>query len=274
VLKLFFVAARSSSYTGGLRVNGLAFDDRLTWVSGRSTSPRMPSRRLDRLYRDNSRRRHGHQALRPRFSACRLTRSRTSGTVSGGARYSATKLTYHFDPREPVWIINAALHGQGESDDGLASTSYQNHRRDDARTFTAATGSRHAVSPRFVKPPAALAPFRRGAHGFTSLGLKNEWFDHRVRFNVDIFIVTTASASSPEDRATSASASRSPHVGAPTNSCNVYSDQSSVPGTKIPKKKLRRSGDCRTAWVRADGQADQQPAGQLQRRLQQLSSRA
>jgi iron complex outermembrane receptor protein len=215
-------------YTAELRVNGLAFNDRLTWVSGAFyLTSHAESNGSIGYIADNFQETdtaikhtasvfaHGDYAITDKWH------------ISGGARYSGNELTYHFD-HENLLIINTPFTAKANRTDWLASTSYQITDGTMAY-FTAATGSRPPGITTIVNTAQQLSPIPAEELTAYELGLKNEFFDHRVRFNVDIFHSDYSKRLITEIGYQCIGQPGAPTWMPTTDSCNVYTDKSSVP---------------------------------------------
>lgn len=173
-------------YTGELRVNGLAFNDKLTWVTGafyltsHAESNGSIGYIADNFQETDTAIKHTASVFAHADYA--LT---DKWHISGGARYSGDELTYHFD-HPGLLVINTPFSVSANHADWLASTSYQ--LTDDTMAyFTAATGSRPPGITTIVNTVQQLSPYPAEELTAYELGLKNEFFDHRVRFNIDAF---------------------------------------------------------------------------------------
>lgn len=116
--------------------------------------------------------------------------------VSGGARYTTGEVTYHFN-HPGLLVIDQPFTASERRWDWLLSTDYQ-ITDDTLGYFTVATGSRPPGITTIVITAQQMT--NTPAETLTSyeLGLKNEFFDHRIRVNVDGFYVDYGSYSTTE----------------------------------------------------------------------------
>jgi iron complex outermembrane recepter protein len=105
--------------------------------------------------------------------------------VSGGARYTSGDVEYHFN-HPGLLVINQPFQAHESRWDWLASTDYQ-ITDNTLGYFTVATGSRPPGITTIVITAQQMQS--TPAENLTSyeLGFKNEFFDHRVRFNLTGF---------------------------------------------------------------------------------------
>lgn len=119
--------------------------------------------------------------------------------ISGGARYTSGEVTYHFD--HPGLLEIAQPFTAHESRvDWLASTDYQ-ITDSTLGYFTVATGSRPPGITTIVITAQQMQSTPAESLTSYELGLKNEFFDHRLRANVAAFYEDYGSYSSTEQGA-------------------------------------------------------------------------
>jgi iron complex outermembrane recepter protein len=173
-------------YTAEVRVNGLAFDDKLTWVTGafyltsHAESNGSIGYIADNFTETDTAIKHTASVFA--HADYEITKE---WHISGGARYSGDELTYHFD-HPGLLIIDTPFIAKANRTDWLASTSYQLTEGTMAY-FTASTGSRPPGVTTIVNTAQQLSLIPQETLTAYELGLKNEFFDHRIRFNVDAF---------------------------------------------------------------------------------------
>jgi len=116
---------------------------------------------------------------------------------SGGARYSTGEVTYNFD-HPGLLVINQPFTASENRWDWLLSTDYQ-ITDDTLGYFTVATGSRPPGITTIVITAQQMT--NTPAESLTSyeLGLKNEFFDHRIRVNLDGFYEDYSAYSTTEE---------------------------------------------------------------------------
>jgi iron complex outermembrane recepter protein len=175
-----------NQYTGEVRINGKAFDDRLDWVggvfildatdhlSGAIDIPSVVFTENDH-FTDQSRSGfvHADYKLTDRWS------------VSAGGRVSHDSKTA--DLNHPGLLTDIVPFTVSESHtDWLVATNYK--ITDDTMAYvTIATGSRPPGISTVVFTKYQLSSFPGEAMTSYEAGLKNEFFDHRLRVNVDGF---------------------------------------------------------------------------------------
>lgn len=116
--------------------------------------------------------------------------------ISGGARYTTGEVSYQFD-HPGLLVIGQPFTASERRWDWLLSTDYQ-ITDDTLGYFTVATGSRPPGITTIVITAQQMT--NTPAETLTSyeVGLKNEFFDHRIRVNVDGFYVDYGSYSTTE----------------------------------------------------------------------------
>lgn len=119
--------------------------------------------------------------------------------VSGGARYTTGEVTYAFD-HPGLLVISQPFTATERRWDWLLSTDYQ-ITDDTLGYFTVATGSRPPGITTIVVTAQQMTNTPAEALTSYELGLKNEFFDHRIRLNVDGFYEDYSSYSTTEEGA-------------------------------------------------------------------------
>jgi iron complex outermembrane receptor protein len=116
--------------------------------------------------------------------------------LSGGARYTSGDVEYHFN-HPGLLVIDQPFQAHESRVDWLASTDYQ-ITDNTLGYFTVATGSRPPGITTIVITAQQMQS--TPAENLTSyeLGFKNEFFDHRVRFNLTGFYSDYKSRSTTE----------------------------------------------------------------------------
>ncbi len=172
--------------TAEVRLSGRSFNDRLNWVTGAFyLTSHMESNGIIGYISDNftetdtafkhsgSAFFHGDFKITDKWS------------FSGGARYSDNRLEYRFN-HPGLLVIPEPFDVKDTRVDWLASTSYQ--VTDDTMAYlTISTGSRPPGITTIVNTAEQLSPIPAEELTAYELGMKSEWFDHRVRLNVDVF---------------------------------------------------------------------------------------
>ena len=181
-----YIVQPVKQYTAELRVNGLSFDDRLNWVTGAYylTSHAESNGTIgyisDNFYETDTAIKHTASVFG--HADYKIT---DDWHLSGGLRYSRNELTYHFD-HPGLLVIPTPFTVDEHRVDWLASTSYQ-IVPDTMAYFSVSTGSRPPGITTIVNTAQQLSPIPAETLTAYELGLKNEWFDHRLRFNIDVF---------------------------------------------------------------------------------------
>ncbi len=116
--------------------------------------------------------------------------------VSGGARYTSGEVTYDFN-HPGLLVITAPFTATESRWDWLVSTDYQ-VTDDTLAYFTVATGSRPPGITTIVITAQQMTSTPAESLTSYELGFKNEFFDHRVRFNIDGFYSDYGSYSTTE----------------------------------------------------------------------------
>lgn len=177
---------RVSQATGEVRINGSSFDDKLNWVGGvfymnsidfygGSINYLRLSEEIDDKASSNDKSGflHGDYKITNRWS------------FSAGARYSDVTKSYTFD--RPGLLVLPTKFVTAKDTDWLASTSYQ--LTDDINAYvTVATGSRPAGLNNHPATQYQVTPFPGEKLTSYEGGLKTEFFDHKLRVNVDGFL--------------------------------------------------------------------------------------
>lgn len=115
--------------------------------------------------------------------------------VSGGARYTEGGLKYYFN-HPPVLVIPDPIESSYDRVDWLISTDYK--FSDNLMAYaSAATGSRPPGVTTIVNTARQLAPTPDEELVAYELGLKSEWFNHRLRANLAAFYTDYESLSAP-----------------------------------------------------------------------------
>jgi iron complex outermembrane recepter protein len=181
-----FIVQPVKQYTGELRVNGLSFEDRLSWVTGAFyLTSHAESNGAIGYIADNFT--ETDTAIKHTASVFAHADYKITDDwhISGGLRYSRNELTYHFD-HPGLLIIPTPFTVNENRVDWLASTSYQ-LTQDTMAYFSVSTGSRPPGITTIVNTAQQLSPIPAETLTAYELGLKNEFLDHRLRFNIDVF---------------------------------------------------------------------------------------
>ncbi len=228
-------------YTAEVRLNGLSFADRLNWVGGlyyltsHAESNGFIGYISDNFYETDTAIKHTASAFA--HAEFKIT---DDWHVSGGLRYSRNGLTYHFDHPGLLVIPTPFSVSEGRVD-WLASTSYQVTDGTMAY-FSVSTGSRPAGITTIVNTVQQLSPYPAEELTAYELGLKNEWFDHRVRFNVDIFHSDYSKRLISEAGYQCLGQPGTPTWTVNQSDCFVYPNQSSVPWTITSARPAKVDG--------------------------------
>lgn len=184
ILSHFSQKVRST--TGEVRLNGTLFNDKLSWVlgtflmsySGQSNGfigyLTLNFNEFDRAVdQSESGFFHVDYNLTDRWR------------FSGGARWTWGKLKYTFN-HPGLLVVNTPFSGYEHHWDWLASTDYQ--ITDNTMAYaTVATGSRPPGVTTIIITPQQLHSTPGESMTSYEVGLKNEFFNNRVRFNIDGF---------------------------------------------------------------------------------------
>jgi iron complex outermembrane receptor protein len=181
-----FIEQPVKQETAELRVNGLSFDDRLSWVTGAYyLTSHAESNGAIGYIADNFTETDTaikHTASGFAHADYKIT---DAWHISGGLRYSHNELTYHFD-HPGLLTIPTPFSVDENRVDWLASMSYQ-LTQDTMAYFSVSTGSRPPGITTIVNTAQQLSPIPAETLTAYELGLKNEFLDHRLRFNIDVF---------------------------------------------------------------------------------------
>lgn len=116
--------------------------------------------------------------------------------ISGGARYTTGEVTYNFN-HPGLLVISQPFTATEDRWDWLLSSDYQ--ITDDTLGYvTVATGSRPPGITTIVNTPQQMTSTPAESLTSYEIGLKNEFFDHRLRVNVDGFYEDYSSYSTTE----------------------------------------------------------------------------
>jgi iron complex outermembrane recepter protein len=173
-------------YTGEVRFNGTLFDDKFKWVTGGYyLTSRAESNGAIGYITDNfvetdtafkhtaSGFLHGEYQITDRWN------------VSGGTRFSWDELQYRLN-HPGLIVIDTPFTVSANRFDYLASTDFKITDGTMAY-FTYSTGSRPPGITTIVNTPEQLSPYPAEVMTAYELGVKNEFLDHRVRLNFDVF---------------------------------------------------------------------------------------
>jgi iron complex outermembrane receptor protein len=215
-------------YTAEVRFNGLLFDDKFKWVTGGYyLTSRAESNGAIGYITDNftetdtafkhtaSGFLHGDYAITDRWN------------VSGGTRFSWDELQYRLNHPGLITVTDPFTVSANRFD-WLASTDYKITDNTMAY-FTFATGSRPPGITTIVITAAQLSPYTAEVMHSYEFGLKNEFFDHRVRFNADVFYSDYKSRLATEQGVQCLGQPGAPTWAAYQTACNGYANTSSVP---------------------------------------------
>lgn len=172
--------------TAEVRFNGSLFDDRFKWVTGgyylTSSAQSNGSVGFISDNFDETDKAFKHTASGFFHGDFKIT---DKWSLSGGTRFSWDELQYRLD-HPPLITIPEPFTVSANRFEWLGSTNY--HFTDDIMGYASvATGSRPPGISTQVNTPEQLSAYEAEVLTSYEAGMKNEFFNHRLRVNADVF---------------------------------------------------------------------------------------